>query len=173
METLYPAFDIVTLSSAFAEALPMVLGEAMAWRVPCVATDSCDALLLIGDTGAVGPRRDPEARAAAWGRLIEIGPDGRRALGQSARTRIVEHYDLDQVVHRFEALYDPINRRASATPRRLLHDLDPDANFGEPRCRANRPFYWMVNSPRSNCAILIIGTGVERMVSDANTRRLA
>ena len=57
-------------------------------------------------------------QGASWHRLLLAGPDlvegeselpwrpeGRRALGVRARARIVENYQLDQVVARFEALY--------------------------------------------------------------------
>ena len=108
IETLYPAFDIVTLSSAFGEALPMVLCEAMACGVPCIATDSGDAALVIGEAGIIVSPRDPAALAAGWAQLIALGDEGRAALGARARARIVEHYDLDRVVPRFEALYQEI-----------------------------------------------------------------
>jgi len=108
LERLYPAFDIVSLSSAFGEALPMVLGEAMSCGIPCVATDSGDAALVIGDTGVVVPPRAPAALAAGWERLLALGPEGRRALGARARARILEHYDLDRVVPRYAALYEEI-----------------------------------------------------------------
>jgi glycosyltransferase involved in cell wall biosynthesis len=108
LERLYPAFDIVTLSSAFGEALPMVLGEAMSCGIPCVATDSGDTALVIGDTGVVVPPRDPAALAAGWEQLLALGPVGRQALGERARARIVEHYDLDRVVPRYTALYEEI-----------------------------------------------------------------
>ncbi|HET6238862.1 MAG TPA: glycosyltransferase [Acetobacteraceae bacterium] len=108
IEALYPTFDIVTLSSAFGEGFPNVLGEAMACGVPCVATDIGDAAAIIGDCGIVVPARDPEALAAGWQRLMGLGAHGRAALGARARARIVEHYDLALVVARFEVLYDEI-----------------------------------------------------------------
>ena len=108
IESLYPAFDIVTLSSAFGEALPMVLGEAMASGVPCAATDSGDAGLVVGDTGIIVPPRDPAALAAGWAQLIMLGDQGRSALGLKARARICEHYDLGLVVPRFETFYQEI-----------------------------------------------------------------
>ena len=86
----------------------MVLGEAMACGIPCVATDSGDASLVIGDTGIVVPPRDPAALAAGWRRLVALGPAGRPALGERARARIVEHYDLDRVMPRYTALYEEI-----------------------------------------------------------------
>jgi glycosyltransferase involved in cell wall biosynthesis len=108
LESLYPAFDLVTLSSAFGESFPMVLGEAMACGVPCVATDCGDSAEIIGDTGLVVSTRDPAALAAAWERIVALGPDGRRALGLKARDRIVRLFDLDRIVGRYEALYDEL-----------------------------------------------------------------
>jgi len=112
---LYPAIDIVSLSSSYGEGFPNVLGEAMACGVPCVATDSGDAAELIGETGIVVPPRNPEALAAAWDRLIALGSDGRQALGRKARGRIENNYAIGPVVARYEALYEEIAARDPAT----------------------------------------------------------
>jgi glycosyltransferase involved in cell wall biosynthesis len=105
MNSVYPALDIATLSSAFGEGFPNVLAEAMACGVPCVATDSGDSAEILGEFGIIVPPKDPAALAEGWQRMIALGHDGRRALGLAARARIVENYDLDRVVPRFEALY--------------------------------------------------------------------
>ncbi|MGH7032059.1 MAG: glycosyltransferase [Stellaceae bacterium] len=111
LASLYPGFDLVTLSSRFGESFPMVLGEAMSCGVPCVATDVGDSAEIIGHTGLVVPPRDPSALAAAWERLVVLGSEGRRALGAAARERILRCYDLAAVVRRYEALYDEISGR--------------------------------------------------------------
>jgi glycosyltransferase involved in cell wall biosynthesis len=105
LASLYPVADIVTLSSAFGEGFPNVLGEAMSCGIPCAATDIGGSAAIVGDAGAIVPPRDPAALAAAWERLAALGPEGRRVLGERARARIVEHYDLAAVVARYEALY--------------------------------------------------------------------
>lgn len=116
LDTLYPAFDLVTLSSAYGEGFPSVLGEAMACGVPCVATDSGDAPEILGDCGIVVPPRRPEALAAGWEELIARGAAGRAELGTQARTRIVARYGLDAIVGRYQALYAEIATRPSVAP---------------------------------------------------------
>jgi glycosyltransferase involved in cell wall biosynthesis len=118
LDRLYPAFDLVTLTSAYGEGFPNVLGEAMACGIPCVATDSGDSAAIIGDTGEIVPTRQPQALAAAWRRMLDRGPEERRAIGLRARDRIVRHYDLDAVVTRYEQLYDDIAATGS-DPLRL------------------------------------------------------
>jgi glycosyltransferase involved in cell wall biosynthesis len=114
---VYPAFDIATLSSAFGEGCPNVLGEAMACGVPCVATDSGDSAQLLGDTGLVVPRCDPAALAAAWERFVEMPSDERREFGRRARERIVRDYDIDVVIRRYEAFYTEIAAENGAAVR--------------------------------------------------------
>ena len=116
MAGFYAALDIATLSSAFGEGFSNVLGEAMACGLPCVATDSGDAAELLGPTGVVVPPRDPPALAAAWQRLIEIGAEARRLLGNHARLRIACDYCLASAVARYEAIYQDI-----AIPRPPSH----------------------------------------------------
>ena len=113
MTRVYSALDIATLSSAFGEGCPNVLGEAMSCGVPCVATDCGDAADILGPTGIVVPPRDPEALAAAWSQLISLGPELRRALGAEARERIIGSYNISAVVDRYDALYSGFLARCS------------------------------------------------------------
>ena len=99
--------DINTLSS-IGEAFPNVLGEAMACGVPCVATDVGDSSLIIGDTGMVVPPKDPQALADAWERLLRLSAEERLTLGERARQRIQQLFNIVQITHRYEDLYEQI-----------------------------------------------------------------
>lgn len=105
---LTAALDIATSASAYGEASPMILGEAMSAGVPCVVTDVGDSPAMIGDTGRVVPPRDAAALAQGWQSLIELGPDGRAALGQAARDRVLEYFSLDTVVRQYEMVYESV-----------------------------------------------------------------
>jgi glycosyltransferase involved in cell wall biosynthesis len=91
----------------------------MACGVPCVATDIGDSALVIGDAGIIVPPHDPPALAAGWQRMIALGCAGRRSLGVRARARIVENYDLERIVPRFEALYSEIAEASPASRARV------------------------------------------------------
>jgi len=103
---LMAALDILTSASAYGEAFPLVLGEAMSCGVPCVTTDIGDSALIVGDTGRVVPPKNPEALANAWQELIKLGSDGREALGKAARARIIECFSLNAIVSQYEMLYE-------------------------------------------------------------------
>jgi glycosyltransferase involved in cell wall biosynthesis len=99
--------DINTLSS-MGEAFPSVLGEAMACGVPCVATSVGDTAYLIGDTGITVPSKDPQALAGGWERLLEMGAGERHGLGERARQRIEQNFSIEQIVRRYEELYEQV-----------------------------------------------------------------
>lgn len=118
---LSAALDIFTLSSSYGESFPNVIGEAMACGVPCVVTDVGDASWIVGETGRVVPRRDPTALANGWRELIAAGEEGRKALGQAARLRVMEHFPLESVVAQYEALYE--NALADTAADVLIRDV--------------------------------------------------
>jgi glycosyltransferase involved in cell wall biosynthesis len=105
IELIYPTFDVLTLCSIYGEGFPNVLCEAMACDVPCVATDVGDSAEIIGDCGLIVPRRDPEALAQAWQRLLENGPNLTR---ESGRSRIAARYSLNRMRAHYESLYRSI-----------------------------------------------------------------
>jgi len=134
---LMAALDIFALSS-FEESCPNVIGEAMACGVPCVVTDVGDAALIIGDTGRVVPSGNSPALATALIELLELGHVGRRALGVTARTRVMELFTLESSVAQYESLYksmvpqeqageisivDPVDVAGSWEPN-LIHGSD-------------------------------------------------
>ena len=102
---LNAAFDIASLASRYGEGFPNVVGEAMACGIPCVVTDVGDAGYIVGDAGITLPPRDPDALAAAWIKVLEMGTQGRQALGEKARQRVQQMFDINVIVCRYEQLY--------------------------------------------------------------------
>jgi glycosyltransferase involved in cell wall biosynthesis len=104
LRAVYGALDMATLSSAYGEAFPNVIGEAMACGVPVVATAVGDSAAIIGECGEVVPPRQPEALSAAWMRLRKrLERDGERLKGD-VRSRIATHFDVNAMVTRSERL---------------------------------------------------------------------
>jgi len=118
---LSAALDIFTLSSSYGESFPNVIGEAMACGVPCVVTDVGDASWIVGETGRVVPRRDPTALAEGWKELIALGEEGRKALGNAARKRVMESFPLESVVAQYEALYE--SALVETAEDAMVHDV--------------------------------------------------
>ncbi len=104
LDAWLPGVDILALSSRWGEAFPNVLGEAMAAGVPCVATDVGDSAMIVGDTGAVAPPGDAAAFSDALLKLLRLSPERRRALGETARERINDHFALATVRAQYEEL---------------------------------------------------------------------
>lgn len=98
------ALDICALSSR-GEGFPNVLGEAMACGVPCVSTDVGDCAEIVANTGLIVAPGSPDKLAEAILRLVSIGAEERRALGEMARARILQNYTLQSVVDRYEEVW--------------------------------------------------------------------
>jgi glycosyltransferase involved in cell wall biosynthesis len=102
-------------SQSFSEGLPLSLLEAMAARVPVVATDVAGnrEVLAGADCGLTVPAGDREALAGAILTLLR-DPGRGRALAERAYQRVREHFDLRQSVAASEALYAEViaSRRA-------------------------------------------------------------
>ncbi|PZV19587.1 MAG: glycoside hydrolase [Pseudanabaena sp.] len=105
---LIASLDIMSLSSAYGEAFPLVVGEAMSCGVPCVVTDVGDSAWVVSDTGRVVPPKDSAALAKAWKDLIGLGLDRRILLGTDARNRILDLFSLESVVRQYEAMYESV-----------------------------------------------------------------
>jgi len=97
--------DVACSSSAYGEAFSNVLGEAMACGVLCAVTDVGDSAYIVGDTGKVVAPNDPLALAGAVVELLELPAARRLELGQAARLRMQQSFDIHAVVNRYEQLY--------------------------------------------------------------------
>jgi glycosyltransferase involved in cell wall biosynthesis len=105
------ALDIHTLSSAFGEGFPNVIGEAMATGVPCVVTDVGDSSRIVGDTGVTVPPRDPAALADGWRTLLDLPPAELDRLRSRARQRVAAEFSLAASVAQYQMLYEEVDRR--------------------------------------------------------------
>ncbi len=111
--TVYSALDVAVLSSNRGESFPNVVGEAMACGIPCAVSDSGDASLIVGDTGAVVPPSDPGALAHAIVDLLERARSKESRLPALARARIESEYSVELLVTRTERALNEVRNRAS------------------------------------------------------------
>jgi len=104
-ENLYPAFDLVALSSLY-EGLPFVLLEAMAWGVPVVATDVLGSREAVRSerTGLLARPGDAADLAACMERLLADAPL-RARMGAAARERVRADFTLERFLDSHRKLY--------------------------------------------------------------------
>jgi colanic acid/amylovoran biosynthesis glycosyltransferase len=109
---LFPRASVVAApcvvgSDGNRDGLPTVLTEALALKVPVVATPVTGIPELVEDgrTGLIVPERDPAALAGAIRRLIEE-PETARRLGEAGRARVERDFDLRVNVRELRTLFE-------------------------------------------------------------------
>ena len=101
------ALDFHVLSSAYGEAFPNVLAEAMACGSPCVTTDVGDSSVIVGETGWTVPAGDAEKLADG---LIAAMTAMRSGLmwelrRQDCRKRIEAYFSDEAMVTRYQEVW--------------------------------------------------------------------
>ena len=101
VEDVRPYLEIAGLFvlSSEKEGLPLVLAEAMAYGVPCIATDvgGNREIIAHGHTGLVVESGSSEQIAQAIDYLL-THPEERIRMGSEARSRVEEHFGLDETM---------------------------------------------------------------------------
>lgn len=106
---LMNAMDIHVLASAYGEAFPNVLNEAMACGTPCVTTDVGDAALIVGDAGWVAPPKDAQALAEALKQaLTSLHSEQWDRRCSACRARVESHFSIEQMRVAYESLWNSV-----------------------------------------------------------------
>jgi glycosyltransferase involved in cell wall biosynthesis len=102
---LLTTFDVFVMSSLW-EAMPIALLEAMAARLPIVATDVGQNASIVQDGigGVIVPAQNAGAIVAAVLDLIDQ-PSRRAVLAEAAHRRVEQEYATIRTIQRYEDLY--------------------------------------------------------------------
>lgn len=120
---LLAAADLFILGSDY-EGLPVAVMEAMAAGLPIVATavGGVPEAVTDGESGLLVPPRDPEALAAAIGRLVEDPALCARLAEGSARTS--PRFDIATAVQRQQEVYAALATAQGRRPAALATDTN-------------------------------------------------
>ena len=104
LRELYRQSDVFVMSS-FAEGVPVVLMEAMATGLPCVAPRINGIPELVRDEtdGLLFTASDVAELVCALSRMMD-NPSLRRSMAESSRNRVADKYDLRKNVDRLAAV---------------------------------------------------------------------
>ncbi|NWG93635.1 MAG: glycosyltransferase family 4 protein [Parvularculaceae bacterium] len=113
MPAAYGASDIVLSPSIRPEAFGRVAAEAGAMGKPVIASDHGGAreTIVDEDTGLLVSPGSADDLFAAIRRLIDIGAEGRRAMGARARARIALHFATEAMTEATIAAYHEVLSR--------------------------------------------------------------
>ena len=94
MPAAFALSDIVIAPSNEAEAFGRVAAEAGAMGIPAVGSSigAQGEIIVDGITGLIVPPADPAALSTAISKLLALGPDGRKAMGEAARERVLARF---------------------------------------------------------------------------------
>lgn len=122
VEKFIPHFDIAVLPS-YTEGLPIFVLEALAARVPVVATavGGTPEVVDEGKSGLLTPSGNPTALAGALLKLVD-DPETRKRMGTAGRARIDEEFTFQVQCEQYAALFDQLasqkRKRMAAAPVR-------------------------------------------------------
>jgi glycosyltransferase involved in cell wall biosynthesis len=114
VERYLPHLD-VSVSSSHTEGLPIGVLEAMAARVPVVAT-AVGGTPEVVDNGVTGWLVAPRNVAALAQRIVELlaNDDQRRRMGDAARRRIEEEFTFARMAEQYREVFESLRVRYSA-----------------------------------------------------------
>ncbi len=107
----FARMDVLVFPGYQVEGMPLVILEAMAARLPVIATPvgAVPDILSDGETGIVVPPRDVPALVNAIEKLV-MGKDLRERMGRRARERYLEKYTEQQSMQQLVTLFDIVSR---------------------------------------------------------------
>jgi len=125
--SMLAALDVFVLAS-IRESCPNAVLEAMAMKVPVVATNvgAVSELVADGLTGTVVPPHDPEAIARAVLDHLAKTPEQVEAMTGAARRRVQTEFSLDRIARRQQELYATLDRRRAHRQNDHRRDAEND-----------------------------------------------
>lgn len=108
VDRFYAASDFFVCNSSI-ESFPRIILEAMAWKLPIVATNVFGIPEQVRDLeeAILIPPENPAALATALRQLLE-NPTLRSTLAQNARARVEKCFGIDRMVDQYENLFQEL-----------------------------------------------------------------
>jgi glycosyltransferase involved in cell wall biosynthesis len=108
MKRIYDKINFLVIPS-LREGLPYTLLEAMAYKVPVLASSVGDIPLLVQDgiTGHLVPPGDTEALVKCMNQLL-MDPEKSRKMAEKAHRLVMEKYSADRMVSKTEEVYNNV-----------------------------------------------------------------
>ncbi|SFF28365.1 Glycosyltransferase involved in cell wall bisynthesis [Paenibacillus catalpae] len=99
--------------SSLWEGMPMVLLEASACELPMVATDVGGNREVVkeGMSGYLARASDSEHLAERMISLMALSANDREVMGRKGREFVMNHYEMDAIIAKWESLYDQVKGR--------------------------------------------------------------
>ncbi len=114
MPAAFALAGIVIAPSNEPEAFGRVAAEAGAMGLPAIGSSigAQGEIIVDGQTGYITPPSDPPSLAAAMARLLAMGPEGRKTMGESARNRVLERFTTSALQKATLSVYEGLTGRS-------------------------------------------------------------